>query len=59
MEIDLKIFEERLIRDYQYNLKSNELLEKFRGLTTTEIADSLGENYIMDYGIKPISYGMK
>ncbi len=59
MEIYLKNLEEKLIKDYQNSLDENELLKKFSGLTTTEIADSIGENYIMDYEIKPISNGMK
>lgn len=59
MDTDLKILEKQLIQNYQNSLKKNELLEKFEGLTTTEIADSIDENYIMDYGIKPISEDMK
>jgi len=59
MDTDLKVLEKQLIQDYQNSLKNNELLQKFKGLTTTEIADSIDENYIMDYEIKPISEEIK
>lgn len=59
MNIDLKTLEENLVLNYKKLLKSNELLDMFGKLSTTELADSLGENYVMDYEIKPVSDGLK